>query len=587
MSDATLKKDIWRIIGVICALSVLSVIVVLILTEAALARQAKDILEQKMNTASALASRFQLRIEDATKVLQVAAANDEFLAINDADKVSEDYKGIPIGLEERKRDVARDILELYGSFETIALALPNGDIYFVEPYDRQLSLPRLNYADREWYSGPIKTGQPYAADALVSTATNHRVIPIAVPVYSADDSSLTGIMVGAMDLELLEQQLRMELNLSNNNRVIYVDDRGNAIEDVSERTIDTFTAIESMAHLQSVKNVIAGQSGNLIEDVDGVKTLTIYRPMVIDGRDWGVLVMQPTADAYSAIDYLRNQAYVMLAIIVSIIGTSGYFLVSFRTHSTLSNQLAKANAELIEKDKLKDEFLKIASHELRTPIQPIIGYASLGARGLIKDNEAWKVVHREAQRLMKLANNIVDISMTQSGVLAYNMEKINVTEVVRSTIETFKPIAIEKKLSLELNVDETFEQIEIDADATRLKRVFDELLENSFKFTEKGGIRVDCKIETERLMIRFSDTGTAIPPELLPKIFDMFSSKSVNDPTTQGAGLGLFICKAIISAHGGTIVARNNLDGPGAVFEITLPLHSLREYVPQTRAAVS
>lgn len=586
MSDATLKKDLWKIIGVVSALSVLSVLVVLILTEEALARQRQEILEQKMTTATALASRFQLRIEDATKVLQVAAANDEFLTVNNADKVSEQYNGIPSGLEEGKRNIARDVLEHYGSFETVAFALPNGDIYFVEPYDRQLSLPRLNFADREWYSGPIETGEPYAADALISTATNHRVIPIGIPVYSAE-GSLSGIMVGALDLELLEQQLRMELNLSNNNRVIYVDDNGNAIEDVSEKSVNTFTAISSLAHLQSVKNVIAGQSGYLVEDVDGVNVLTVYRPAVIDGRNWGVLVTQPSADAYSAIDFLRNQSYVMLAIIISIMAAAGYLLVSFRTHSTLAKQLVKANAELVKKEKLKDDFLKIASHELRTPIQPIIGYASLGARGLIKDNEAWKVVHREAQRLMKLSNNIVDITMVQSGILTYNMEKTRIIELVQSAIESLRPSAQEKGLSLELNFDEKFDKIEIDADPPRLKRVFGELLENAVKFTEKGVIRVECNAEIEKLVIRLSDTGTDIPADLLPRIFDMFSSKSVNDPTTQGAGLGLFICKAIITAHGGTIVARNNIDGPGAVFEVTLPLYSLQEFAPRTKAALS
>jgi len=586
MSDIALKKDIWSIVAVISALSIASGAVVLILTEQALAKQKHDILDQKMTTASALSGRFQLRIQDATNVLQVVAGSDEFLIVNNADMVTEEYRGIPIGLEEGKRNVARDVLQHYGSFETVAFALPNGDIYFVEPYDRQLSLPRLNFADREWYQRPIETGKPYAADALISTATNHRVIPLGIPVYSVD-RSLTGIIVGAMDLELLEQQLRRELNLSNNNRVIYIDDKGNAIEDISQKTSDTYTSIVSLAHLQSVQNVVSGQSGYLVEDVDNIQMLTVYRPAVIDGRNWGVLVMQPTADAYSAIDYLRNQSYIMLAIIISIIAASGYFLVSVRMHSTLSRQLAKANSELIEKEKLKDEFLKIASHELRTPIQPIIGYSSLGARGLIKDNEAWKVVHREAQRLMKLANNIVDISMIQSGVLIYNFEKTNIAELVRSAVESFKQIAQEKRLSLELNVDEKLEKIEIDADASYLKRVFDELLENAVKFTEKGVIRVECSGEAEALLIRFTDTGTAISADLLPRIFDLFSSKSANDPTIQGAGLGLFICKAIVTAHGGAILAKNNAEGPGVVFEVRLPLYSMQEYAPETRAAIS
>ena len=297
--------------------------------------------------------------------------------------------------------------------------------------------------------------------------------------------------------------------------------------------------------------------------------------------------MQPTADAYASINYLRNQVYVMLAIIVSIIAASGYFLVSFRTHSTLSKQLGKANAELIEKDKLKDEFLKIASHELRTPIEPIIGYAALGERGLLKGVEAWKVVHKEARRLMRLANNIVDISMVQSGVIRYNMEPTHIAEVVQKSVESFKPMAQEKKLSIELEVDNQFESIEINVDVARLKGVFGELLDNAIKFTDKGGIRVECITEKDKLLVRFSDTGSSIPAELLPKIFDRFSSKSVDDPTIQGAGLGLFISKAIVNAHGGTIVARNNTEVQGAVFEVMLPLPALQQKTVKNTAALT
>lgn len=592
MPDSTLKKDLWRIVAVISVLSVVSVAVVLILTEDALGEERSNILEQKMNTAAALAGRFQLRFEDATKVLKIAAESTEFETVNNLDSVSEDYKGIPIGLEEGKRKILRDLHENYANFDTVHFMLPNGDIYVLEPYERQLILPRLNFADREYYQGAIATGKPYASDVIISTASLHRVAPIAVPVYDPDDGSLNGLIVGATDLGRVEEQLEKELNLANNNRVVYVDSKGNVIEDVGGAESQTFTTIKPLVHLQSVQQVINGKSGYLVEDIDGVETLIVYNPAIIGDRQWGVLFMQPTADAYSSINYLRGQAYVMLAIIVSIIGTAGYFLISFRMNSTLSKQLARANAELVEKDKVKDEFLKIASHELRTPIQPILGYSSLGERGLIKGNEAWKVVHKEARRLMKLANNIVDISMAQSGILTYDMQKTNIGEVVQSAVEYFKPIAQEKKISLELTFDEKYEKIEIDADATRLKTVFDELLDNAFKFTEKGHVRVECVTEPERILIRFIDSGTSIPPELLPNLFGLFSSKSGSDAKTQGAGLGLFICKTIINAHGGTITAKNRVDdkdtdGSGAVFEVTLPLYSLKEYAPETRVALS
>ena len=585
MPDSTMRKDVWRIISVICALSVLSVAAVLILTEEALSKQSTDILDQKMNTAGALAGKFELTFEDATKVLQVASKSDEFEKVNNAESVSEDFNGIPIGLEEGKRKILRDLRESYETFDTVHFMLPNGNIYLLEPYDIQLSLPRLNFADREYYQGTIATGKPYAADVIISSSL-HRVAQIAVPIYYSD-GTLTGLLVGAADLEHLDEQLRKQVNLSRNIQVIYVDSKGNVIEDVREGKSETYTAIDSLTDLKSVQNVIAGHSGNLIENIDGVEMLSVYHPAVIGDREWGVVFMQPAADAYASINYLRNQSYAMLAIIVSLIAAAGYFLVSFRTHSLLSKHLGKANAELLDKNKLRDEFIKIASHELRSPIQPILGYASLGARGLLKGDAAWKAVHKDAQRLMRLANNIVDISMAQSGVLAYNMEKTNIVEVVRSTVDSFKPMAQEKELSLELNVDEQCEQIEIQADAVRLKRVFDELLENAFKFTEKGFIRVECRTEPEKLLIRFTDTGTAIPPELLPKLFDMFSSRSATDPTIQGAGLGLFISKAIVTAHGGTIVARNNTEGPGAVFEVELPLPALKQKTVQNTAAIT
>jgi hypothetical protein len=141
---------------------------------------------------------------------------------------------------------------------------------------------------------------------------------------------LTGIIVGAMDLEHLGMQLRTELNLSDNNRVVYVDDKGNAIQDLSSITSDTYTSIASLAHMQSVRNVLAGETGNLFEIVEGREMLTVYRPTTIDGRNWGVLIIQPASDAFSAIEFLRTQAYTMLAILVAIMGISGYFLVSFR-----------------------------------------------------------------------------------------------------------------------------------------------------------------------------------------------------------------------------------------------------------------
>jgi signal transduction histidine kinase len=370
---------------------------------------------------------------------------------------------------------------------------------------------------------------------------------------------------------------------------MYIDENSNVIEDITEASADPFTNLVPMGHLESVQNVLEGKSGYTVEVVDNIEMLTVYEPVVVHEHRWGVLIMQPTADAYSAIDYLRNQSYAMLVIIVSIMGASGYFLVSFRAHSALAKELAKANSVLIEKDKLKDEFLRIASHELKTPIQPILGYSSLATRGKIDQNVAWKVVHTEAQRLMRLANNIVDISMIQAGILGYQMEKVAVAQVIELALDSIREAAKAKDLTLDLKLDEECQRVAIDADPSRLRRVFDELLENAVKFTEKGGIRVECRVEpaTDEILIIIRDTGTAIPAAILPRLFDMFVSKSGSDPTTQGAGLGLFLCQGVVKAHKGTIVAQNNSEGLGACFEVRLPIHSVQERESRTKTAIT
>lgn len=591
MSDTTLRKDIGKIIGVITALSLLSIVVVLVLTEQALQKQKQDILTQKMISASALANRFELRIEDATKVVLVASRNDAFAQIGHSDMVRDETKGIPLEAEPEMRKVANDVLQQYGNFETFAIILPNGDVYFVEPYESQTSLPRINFADREWYIGATKTGKPFVAGALISAATGNRIIPIAIPLYDSQfgpSQVLKGIVVVALDMETLEHQLREELNLSDNNRVVFVDNKGNAIQDLSEHKPEPLDEIASFSDLQSAQRVAAGQTGFIIEQVEGVETLTVYRPATMGNSFWGVLVMQPTENAFSTIEYMRNQAYVMLAIIVAITAASGFFLISFRTHSSLAQQLAIANAELIRKDKLKDEFLRIASHELRTPIQPILGYSSLAIRGEVKMDFAWSIVYREAKRLMKLANNILDISMVQSGFIGYRMEETRVADLLRNAIDLIMSNAKAKNLSVEFNPDSRSEDLVIRADPKKLKRVFEELLENAVKFTDSGSIHVECRVLPDtQLMVRMKDTGTAIPPDLLPNLFNIFATKSANDPKVQGAGLGLFLCKAFVEAHKGTIVAENNSDGRGACFEVRIPIALTPREEQEAKAAAT
>lgn len=588
MRDSGLRKDVALIVIVIAASLTASALTVFILTANSIKAQKEDILGYRADTATIVAGRFELRIEDAIKVLQIGSKSEAFDRLDAIDKVSEEFMGIPEAEEPAKKRVAQNILSEFKHFETVSFVLPNGDIYFVEPHKNQLELPRLNFADREWYQGALETGQGYAADPIVSAATGNKVVPIAVPLFEQDGTP-RGMIVAGLNLETFRQQLISELALEGEERAIIFGDNAAVVVDIhagdtsGDDNVAPGIPPEAFA---AIDEIMSGRAGVLTEQIGGTEMLAVYQPIVIGTEEWSVVLVQSTKSAFYDLDLLWYQAYIMLAIISLISATSGYLLIRFRVRSALVMALATANTELKEKDKMKAEFLKIASHELKTPIQPIIGFSSLGAQGLIKDNQAWKIVNNEARRLMKLSNNIFDICMAQSGELMYDMKKTSIVELVHSAVETFRPIAAEKNLSLNFKVDESCKTVDLDADASRLRRVFTEMLDNAIKFTDKGGIMVECKIKGESLSITFSDTGTPIPAEILPRLFEMFASQSVSDATTQGSGLGLFISKLIVKAHGGTLVARNNAPEPETVFEITLPLYSRKELSPKTTDAL-
>jgi signal transduction histidine kinase len=235
--------------------------------------------------------------------------------------------------------------------------------------------------------------------------------------------------------------------------------------------------------------------------------------------------------------------------------------------------LERANAELKKLDKLKDEFISVASHELRSPIHPILGYASMARDGMIPSKEALDVIYAQAIRLKQLANDILDVSRIESGTLPYTMKKIGIHAVLLGCVEATRPSVNAGKVSLTTVVSPENEDLEIVGDRERLTQVFMNILGNAVKFTKKGRIIVETRLAAagNKMEILFSDTGGGIPEEVLPKLFNKFVTKKVGEDVAHGTGLGLFICKAIVEAHGGKISAYNNGDG-GATFRIELPL---------------
>jgi PAS domain S-box-containing protein len=233
----------------------------------------------------------------------------------------------------------------------------------------------------------------------------------------------------------------------------------------------------------------------------------------------------------------------------------------------------KDKEELKRKERLKNEFVAIASHELRTPIQPILGFALLAKRGSISQETAWEGVLSEARRLQQLANDILDVSRIESDNLKYEFSRVKINELVRHAVESLTG-ELNKDISVQVDQPESDTDLLIDADRSRITQVITNLVGNAIKFTSKGTIKVESKayFDKNRLEIRISDTGGGIPTDILPRLFEKFVTKDHGEGNKKGSGLGLYISKAIVTAHNGELTATNNPEG-GATFLISLPIN--------------
>ena len=223
-------------------------------------------------------------------------------------------------------------------------------------------------------------------------------------------------------------------------------------------------------------------------------------------------------------------------------------------------------------DKVQKEFINVAAHELRTPIQPILGLAevlSTKKGGIEQYNELIDAIIRNARRLQRLTEDILDVTRIESNSLALNKQKFNLNDIITGIINDI----IVKKDFNSKNVKLMYEpkDIFVKADRSRLTQVISNLLSNSVKFTKKGTIRVTTKIKDEQnVIVGIKDTGSGINSEIFPRLFSKFATKS-----DKGTGLGLFIAKSIVEAHGGKISAENNAERKGATFVLDLPIINL------------
>ena len=244
--------------------------------------------------------------------------------------------------------------------------------------------------------------------------------------------------------------------------------------------------------------------------------------------------------------------------------------------------------ELLIQNMAQKEFINIAAHELRTPIQPILGLSEiLSPMGNKKNKEYIDVIIRNARRLKRLSEDILDTTRIESKTL--NLKKqsfsfINAMGDIVNDYSSFSEIGkyINSKVTISFSASEDLKSIDVVADQDRIKQVLSNLVNNSLKFTKNGRITITAEIDKKcdsykvihQLIVKVTDTGTGIDLEILPRLFSKFVTNSNGG---GGTGLGLYICKGIIEAHGGRIWAENNnrvgkVGEMGATLSFSLPI---------------
>jgi signal transduction histidine kinase/CheY-like chemotaxis protein len=243
---------------------------------------------------------------------------------------------------------------------------------------------------------------------------------------------------------------------------------------------------------------------------------------------------------------------------------------------------AKARQDAERANHAKDEFIAVVSHELRSPLNAIMGWARLLQNKQIQNvnlEQGLETIVRNARIQSKLIEDLLDTARITSGKLRLEIHPVNLLELIRGVLDITKPTAAAKDIIITANFDSAINLIQGDSD--RIQQIISNLLSNAIKFTPKGGnINVDLQRQDSNAVIIITDSGIGINPEFLPHIFDQFSQADPDSTRRHGGlGLGLALARKLSEMHGGTITAQSEGVGKGAQFTVTLPLRSSPPFI--------
>ncbi len=439
--------------------------------------------------------------------------------------------------------------------------------------------------------------------------TNNEFIPIN---NTFDRTIFNGIIEASVRIDKLEKLLELSMLLSEQNELTLLDRKEmimftakkdllgeNFFSDKVQSLMFNPLPLKDLENIHKLVNdALNGKSGIYNLNTTSQTSTFSSKPISLEGDQFMTLLINKPYKLDTEVIYFlnlqRNFSIITILIIVVVSSLLGYFLISWnkRLQTKVNNQTIKlnqnikqlrnANEQLKQHDKMQEEFINITAHELRTPIQSIIGYTEMIKSFPEKTANYVQPIERNAQRLYKLIQDILDITKIESGNLVLKKTQFDLHEKINNVI---KDLITAKKIDgVNQNVKIVFhpsnESSTVFADKIRIYQVINNLIRNAAKFTNDDQAKIEIILEkikkekkdNEWISVKIRDNGTGIDPDILPRLFSKFTTKS----EFGGTGLGLYISKKIIEAHGGTIRGYNNNQNgekKGATFEFILPLY--------------
>ena len=475
------------------------------------------------------------------------------------------------------------------------------------------SFVNIDISFRAYIQETRKTLKPVFSDGFKGI-DNIFSIALTVPIVNSDSGKYIGIIGIQIPTEPFFAHSG-NINNVNSQFLVAYDSKKNYIvtprtQFIGKNFFDT--DVQKFFHVTDIQNsyyrkIFSGEllGGSAVYDFGSGERLNTGYPIFLQEKPkYFIFIITPTTQIYSQInDILHTEriksfslifglSFAVLILILFLLKWNNTLNMEVRKRTkelqesnrqlSLSNQeIAQANEELKVHDKMQKEFINIASHEIKTPLQAILSASQLLPMYPERQKKFTSAIQRNAIRLQRLSNDILDVAKIESRSLRLKKELLDLNELISNIIEDYKTIIAKDNQNVKLYFNPSQYALFVEADKERIGGVISNLLNNAIKFTKQGEIFVSTEKKDNNnsnnpyALVTVKDTGEGIDPEILPKIFSKFITKSF-----EGLGLGMYIAKNIVEAHDGKIWTDNNNNNNkngnrGAIFYFTLPVNKV------------